>query len=162
MPKPFYCFPVVGVLNSKPGEIIEDEGRVSFDGARVLVVDDEPMNLIVSNGMFKNYGCIVTTCESGPEAIELCRENDYDIIFMDQRMPHMDGTQALNVIRSQHGGANLDTTVICLTADAVSGARERYIAEGFDDYLTKPIESANLERTIIRYLPEEKVVAEHE
>ncbi len=130
--------------------------------AQILVVDDTQINLMVFRELLKNTLISIDTAKSAKEAIVMTLDKKYDIIFMDQRMPHMDGTQALNVIRSQHGGANLDTTVICLTADAVSGARERYIAEGFDDYLTKPIESANLERTIIRYLPEEKVVAEHE
>ena len=153
MPKPFYCFPVVGVLNSKPGEIIEDEGRVSFDGARVLVVDDEPMNLIVSNGMFKNYGCIVTTCESGPEAIELCRENDYDIIFMDHMMPGMDGIEAMKRIRSDQSRGKIITPMIAFTANAVSTAREMFRQAGFDGFVSKPVDRVELERVMRRVLP---------
>ena len=130
--------------------------------AQVLVVDDTKINLMVFKQLLKTTEMNIDTAGSAKEAIVMTMNKKYDIIFMDQRMPHMDGTQALNVIRTQRGGVNTDTTVICLTADAVSGARERYLAEGFDDYLTKPIESENLESTIIRYLPEEKVVFENE
>ena len=71
-------------------------------------------------------------------------------------MPGMDGTEALPIMRTQEGGLNKETPVVCLTADAVSGARERYLAEGFTDYLTKPIESAALERMLLQYLPKDK------
>ena len=153
MPKPFYCFPVVGVLNSKLGDDISEEGRVTFPGARVLVVDDEPMNLIVSNGMFKTYGCVVTTCESGPEAIELCRENEYDIIFMDHMMPVMDGIEAMKRIRSDQTRGKMITPIIAFTANAVSTAREMFKREGFDGFVSKPVDRIELERVMKRVLP---------
>ena len=81
----------------------------------------------------------------------------YDAILMDQRMPEMDGTEALHTIRDSEKGASKASPVICLTADAVVGARERYLNEGFTDFLTKPIDSYALEKMIIKYLPEEKV-----
>ena len=72
-------------------------------------------------------------------------------------MPNMDGTEALGHIRSQEGGANRDTPVICMSADAIIGARERYIAEGFDDYLSKPINSHELEQALMKHLPQSKI-----
>ncbi len=153
MPKPFYCFPVVGVLNSKLGDDIVEDGRVTFPGARVLVVDDEPMNLIVSNGMFKTYGCVVTTCESGAEAIELCRENEYDIIFMDHMMPVMDGIEAMKRIRSDQARGKVITPIIAFTANAVSTAREMFKSEGFDGFVSKPVDRIELERVMKRVLP---------
>ena len=74
----------------------------------------------------------------------------------------MDGTEAMNRIRKQENGLNRETPIVCLTADAVSGAKARYLAEGFTDYLSKPIESAALEATLVRYLPPEKVTLQEE
>ena len=144
-----------------------EKHRESFlaPDARILIVDDTRMNLTVAKGLLKNTEIRIETADSGAEAIELARRTRYDMILMDQRMPKMDGTEAMHQIRDQMNGANCSTPVICLTADAVSGAKERYIAEGFTDYLTKPIDSAALERVLIRYLPAEKVIltpAEHE
>lgn len=153
MPKPFYCFPVVGILNSKPGDEMTEEGKVSFPNARVLVVDDEPMNLIVSNGMFKTYGCHVTTCESGQEAIDLCRENEYDIIFMDHMMPVMDGIEAMKRIRADQSRGKILTPIIAFTANAVSTAREMFRSEGFDGFVSKPVDRVELERVMKRVLP---------
>jgi len=79
------------------------------------------------------------------------------MIFMDQRMPEMDGTQAFHKIRESSDGLSKDVPVVCLTADAVIGAKERYLTEGFSDYLTKPIDNYALEKMITKYLPEDKV-----
>ena len=126
--------------------------------ARILIVDDTKMNLTVAVGLLKNTMIQIDTAVSGEEALDLTQINPYDLILMDQRMPNMDGTEALHIIRTQEDGANRETPVICLTADAVIGARERYLAEGFTDYLTKPIDSQALEEILIRYLPEDKVI----
>ena len=125
--------------------------------ARVLIVDDTPMNLMVAVGLLKNTGVNIDTADGGEEALALTRARVYDLILMDQRMPKMDGVEALHRIRTQAEGVNRDTPVICLTADAIIGAKERYMAEGFTDYLTKPIDSQALEQMMTRYLPVEKV-----
>ncbi len=127
-------------------------------GARILVVDDTRMNLIVAEGLLKNTEMQIDTAESGSEALRLTQAVLYDVILMDQRMPVMDGTEALHLIRKQADGLNRSTPVICLTADAISGAREQYLAQGFTDYLTKPIDSSALRRMLMRYLPAEKVI----
>jgi len=126
--------------------------------ARILIVDDTRMNLTVAAGLLKNTGIGIDTAGGGEEAIKLAQSVPYDLILMDQRMPIMDGTEAMGRIRAQEDGANRTTPMICLTADAVSGARERYLAQGFTDYLTKPIDSAALEKMLVKYLPAEKVI----
>ena len=125
--------------------------------ARILIVDDTRMNLNVAVGLLKSTGVQTDTAQSGRQAVALAQRNAYDLILMDQRMPEMDGTEALRKIREQQEGLNRETPVICLTADAIIGARERYLAEGFTDYLPKPIDSRELEKKLIRYLPGEKV-----
>ncbi len=126
--------------------------------ARILVVDDTRMNLTVLVSLLKSTQLNIETALSGREAIALAHDSAYDVILMDQRMPEMDGSEALSRIRADQNGRNTDTPVICLTADAVIGARERYLAEGFSDYLTKPIDSRALEKMLMKYLPREKLL----
>ncbi len=125
--------------------------------AHILIVDDTRMNHVVAKGLLKETGIAIDTADSGQAAISCAEKKRYDIILMDQRMPGMDGITAMHRIKEDVNSLNLDTPFICLTADAVMGARERYIAEGFDDYLTKPLEGRVLEEMLIRYLPEDKV-----
>ncbi len=124
--------------------------------ARILVVDDTKMNLLVVENLLKKTGIKIDTAINGPDSIELAKNNAYDIILMDQRMPGMDGTEAMREIRNLESSLNSATPVICLTADVVRGAKERYIQMGFNDYLTKPIDSAELEKMLINYLPADK------
>lgn len=125
--------------------------------ARILIVDDTEMNLMVMRGILKATELQVTTASSGKEAIALAAQSDFDLILMDQRMPEMDGTETQKRIRMQADGKNRDLPIICLTADAIQGARERYLEQGFTDYLSKPVESAALEEMLMRYLPANKV-----
>ena len=133
-------------------------GSFRAPDARLLVVDDTRMNLTVAEGLLKNTGILVDTALSGTDALKLTLSKPYDLILMDQRMPEMDGTEALHHIREQEHGLNRQAPVICLTADAIAGARERYLAEGFTDYLSKPINSRELRRILLRYLPAEKII----
>ncbi len=125
--------------------------------ARLLIVDDTKMNLTVAVNLLKKTMIQIDTATGGAEAINLAEKNAYDLILMDQRMPGMNGTQALEKIRELENRMNEKTPVICLTADAIRGAREKYISEGFTDYLTKPIDSKSLERALLNYLPKEKI-----
>lgn len=126
--------------------------------ADVLIVDDTPMNLTVAVGLLKDTKMQIDAATSGEEALTLTETKAYDVILMDQRMPKMDGIESFRRIREQENGLNRETPVICLTADAISGARERYLAEGFTDYLTKPIDSQDLIRMLMKYLPSEKLI----
>ena len=125
--------------------------------ARLLIVDDTKMNLLVATEFLRDTLVGVDTASSGREAVELALQNKYDVILMDQRMPEMDGEETFREIRRHRDGPNIDTPVICLTADAVVGAREKYLSKGFNDYLTKPIDSTYLEMMLRKYIPAEKI-----
>ncbi len=156
MRKPFFCFPVIAVLNTNPREEIKAEGRMYCNGVRALVVDDEPMNLTVAMGIFRQYGMTVETAASGQEAIEMCRNNEYDIVFMDHMMPVMDGVEAMKRIRSEWGrdkNKSYDTPIVALTANTVSTAKEMFLREGFDGFIGKPVDIAELERVLKKVLP---------
>ena len=124
------------------------------ENARVLVVDDLAVNLVVFKGLLKKTKIIVDTASSGKDGIDLTKINKYDIIFLDHLMPEMDGIETLDAIRSDDANINRETVAVCLTANAVTGAKEFYMENGFDDYLTKPINSDQLEKMIYRYLSE--------
>ena len=126
--------------------------------ARVLIVDDTKMNLTVTAGLLKYTEIQIDTALSGAEAVAMAERTAYDVIFMDSRMPGMDGAETLRRIRGLDG-PNRDMPVICLTADAIVGAKERYLAEGFSDYLSKPVNSRMLEDMLMKYLPKEKVMS---
>ncbi|MCR5054178.1 MAG: EAL domain-containing protein [Lachnospiraceae bacterium] len=123
--------------------------------ARILVVDDTPMNLTVIKSLLKRTELNIDTCTSGVETLEMVKEKKYDIIFLDYRMPEMDGSEVLRRLKLMDH-MNVDTPVVVLTANALSGARERFLKEGFDDYLTKPVVAGKLEETILKFLPEDK------
>ena len=133
--------------------------RESFHAprARILIVDDTRINLSVVVNLLKNTRMQIDTATDGAAAVDMARKYSYDLIFMDQRMPEMDGTEAFHKIRETEKGASKDAPVICLTADAVIGAKERYLSEGFTDYLTKPVNSLALENMLMKYLPGDKV-----
>ncbi len=125
--------------------------------AEVLVVDDNPMNLTVFKSLLKRTRVRIDMAESGDECLKLTREKAYDIIFLDHMMPEKDGVETLRELREQEADKNTQTPVVCLTANAISGAKEEYIAEGFDDYLSKPIDADLLEDMMIMYLPTDKI-----
>ena len=125
--------------------------------ATILIVDDTRINLTVAVNLLKNTRMKIDTATSGADAVNMAAKTRYDIIFMDQRMPEMDGTEAFHKIRDDENSLSNDVPVICLTADAVIGAKERYLSEGFSDYLTKPIDNYALEKMIMKYLPDDKV-----
>ncbi len=152
----------IGDYQSRAGKnCIEDEGHrdlFTAPDACILAVDDTYMNLVVLKELLKDTKIKIDTAAGGKEAVRLAEEKKYDIILMDQRMPKMDGIQTMKTICSSGSGLNKDTPFICLTADAISGAKDRYIAEGFADYLTKPVDVIVLENMLLRYLPQNKVI----
>ena len=125
--------------------------------ARVLVVDDTPVNLTVFVSLLKRTGLQIDTAESGDECISLFIKNHYDVIFLDHMMPDKDGIETLKEMKGIVDTPNSATPVICLTANAISGMREMYTNAGFDDYLTKPIDAERLEMMLLQYLPKDKV-----
>ena len=125
--------------------------------AEILVVDDTPMNIKVFVSLLKSTKVKIDVAESGDKCLDMTKTKKYDLIFLDHRMPHKDGIETLAELKAMEDNPNTKTPVISLTANAISGAREEYIAAGFDDYLTKPVNSEKLEDMIMRYLPEELV-----
>ncbi len=128
--------------------------------ARILVVDDVPMNLKVFKGLLKGTCINIDTAESGAKCLELVEKNRYDMIFLDHMMPEMDGIETFKRIKQNKNSPNGNTPVIMLTANAMSSAREEYFKIGFTDYLSKPIHNAGLENIILRYLSPDIVETE--
>ena len=118
--------------------------------AKILVVDDNDMNLKVFKFLLKNTKINITTVLSGVETLELLKSNKYDVIFLDQMMPGMSGIETLQYIKEQKLAEG--TPVVARTADGISGAREMYMEQGFTDYLAKPIIYEELEKLLLEYL----------
>ena len=124
--------------------------------ARILVVDDIKMNILVFTKLLRNNKMQIDTASSGPEAIKMASEGSYDIIFIDHLMPEMDGIETLQHMKEAEGSDK--PVYIALTANAISGAREMYLDAGFVDYVSKPVEGEKLEKLIKSYLPPEKLL----
>ena len=123
-------------------------------GIKVLIVDDNVINRKVARGFLKSYEFDLTEAESGPEAIELVRDNRYDIIFMDHMMPMMDGIEATEIIRRDCGENGTAPAVIALTANAMEGMREQFLSNGFQDFIAKPLDRKELNQLLLRWVPE--------
>ncbi len=128
--------------------------------ASALVVDDNEMNLEVIAGLMERTRMKVDLALSGPEGIEKMSHRRYDIVFLDQMMPGMDGVETLKSMRMKYDMRGV--SVIALTADAVAGAREFYLEKGFDDYVSKPVKSDELERVLKNHLPEKLLVKQED
>lgn len=126
--------------------------------ARVLIVDDNAVNRRVFVKLLKETQIHVDEASGGEECLELVKKQAYDLIFLDHMMPDMDGIMVLHHMREMTDYPCEETPVIALTANAVTGAREMYLREGFEDFLAKPVNSEKLERMILDMLPEEKVI----
>ncbi len=136
---------------------VEKTPMVMAPEAKVLVVDDNAVNLKVAKGLIRTFGISVDTCMSGRECLEILRETrDYDIIFLDHMMPELDGIDTLNLIRSDTSEYMKKVPCIALTANVMAGVREMFISEGFDDYVPKPIDMMWLNGILRKYLPLEK------
>ena len=158
MPKPFYGSKIVDILRSAGKTDEEPEDMViRFPDLKALVVDDEHMNLVVAKEIFGNYGMKVTCASRGREAVELCENTDFDIIFMDHMMPEMDGVEAMHRIRQTGSKRNREICIVALTANASSRAKEMFLKEGFDGFIPKPIRLGELERVLRSVLPKSAV-----
>jgi signal transduction histidine kinase/DNA-binding NarL/FixJ family response regulator len=124
--------------------------------ARILIVDDIETNLEVAEGLLAPYEMKVQLCGGGAEAVRMAAEGSYDLIFMDHMMPEMDGIEATAAIRAMEGEYFRTVPIIALTANAISGMREMFLQNGFNDFLSKPIEISKLNEIIERWIPKEK------
>ncbi|MDO5145693.1 MAG: ATP-binding protein [Eubacteriales bacterium] len=159
--KPVHVVSVANALKyKKRGEEADKKSREkSFQApsAKILVVDDNIINLKVAMGLMIPYRVQTEPAESGQEAIEKLRASrDYDLVFLDHMMPGMDGVETAAQIRSMEGKYYAELPIVALTANTVSGIREMYLSRGFQDYLAKPIELNQLEQILRTWIPEEK------
>ena len=139
-------------MQRKEREQEESGSFVCAPDAKILVVDDNKTNLTVMKALLKRSQIQVDFATGGNEALELTKNRKYDLILMDHMMPEPDGIQTLHLIRENRDNINKETKVIVLTANALEGVREQYLQEGFDDYLSKPIEVGKLEEKLAKYL----------
>ncbi len=126
--------------------------------AQILVVDDTPINLTVVKGLLKSTKIRVDTAESGRQTLDMVKKKRYDAIFIDHRMPEMDGLETLAAMKKLEGNLCEGVPCIALTANAGAGAKDDYLAAGFDDYLSKPVNGEQLEDMLRHYLPADKVL----
>ena len=135
----------------KPGQ------RFIAPDARILVVDDNIMNLSVIKALLKRTQIQTEIAESGMKCLELTKKNKYDIILMDHMMPEMDGIETLHKLRADDENSNHNSVVIALTANAIAGCREMYMEKGFDDYCSKPVKADMLDALLLHHLPKDIV-----
>ena len=133
-------------------------GNFECPDARVMVVDDNLINLEVAGGILSRYKAQVLVASSGAECLNTLAHDKVDLIFLDYMMPEMDGIDTLKNIRAMDRQEMKELPVIALTANAVSGAREMFMEAGFDEYISKPIELDKFEKLLRKYLPQEKIL----
>ena len=161
--KPFYALSFAAVMNNDRF-IMDSHGSGNFTtrfvapDAKILIVDDNAINLKVAAGLMKPYNMKIITAISGAEAIEAVKSKDFDLIFMDHMMPEMDGIETTHIIREMPGKYYQEVPIIALTANAVNGAREMFLEKGFNEFLPKPIETSMLDRLLRSWLPQDVVI----
>jgi len=156
---PAHCISIANILNGIAESQTSDENsahivKFTAPNARILIVDDINTNLTVAEGLLLPYKMHIDLCTSGKEAIEAVKSNNYDLILMDHMMPEMDGITAVKRIRKK----NKYVSIVALTANAVSGSREMFIDNGFNDFLSKPIDTMKLNSIMEKWIPKEKQI----
>lgn len=146
-------------LTEVPRESVRKEDEIepfSAEDCRVLVVDDNLVNRKVARGFLRPYGFMIDEADSGPKSIECVRQTKYDIIFMDHMMPEMDGIEAVQIIRSECGENGTQPVIIALTANAMEGVRDMFLSNGFQDFITKPLDKRTLNEALKKWIPEQR------
>ena len=143
-------------IDSKTGTARDGEETLHFRNARMLVVDDIDINLIIAQETFLIYCDTVDIANSGAKAIEMIRANDYDIVFMDHMMPEMDGVDVTKAVRSMPEEKYHELPIVALTANVVGDVRDMFIENGMNDFLAKPLDVSEVERVLREWVPKEK------
>ena len=152
----------LGALMAEAGTEKKREKYVpSFQApdAKVLVVDDNKVNLTVIRGLLKKTGMQITCVETGQDCLELTKKEMYHIIILDHMMPEMDGIETLVRLKTDESNLCQQSAIIALTANAIAGMRDMYLEKGFTDYISKPIDGIGLEKILKQYLPRELMKA---
>ena len=160
--KPFFVLSILAALKNAVAEngekVVEVENHQLYaPEAHILVIDDNRMNIRVVEGLLRAYGVKVSYALSGQEGIDMLASKAYDLILLDHMMPGMDGVETFHHIRKKPDLYYKEIPIIALTANAIAGAREMFIKEGFNDFVAKPVESSVLQRTLKRHLPADKL-----
>ena len=132
--------------NKKEEKIDTKEEKIDYSKKKILIVDDNNLNLKVAIRLLDNYKIKPDTCTSGFECLDKLKNNNYDLILLDDMMPKLSGTETLSKIKKEY--PNIKTKIVVLTANAISGMKEKYLDLGFNDYLAKPIDKLELERIL--------------
>ena len=156
---PIHCLQIANILNdtcyNKPSGSIP--ASMIAPEARVLIVDDNAVNLNVAVGLLRIYKINADTAQSGMAALQMVQKNDYDLVFMDHMMPDMDGIDTTNAIRNL-GPKYKQLPIVALTANAIGGVKEVFKAEGLNDFLAKPVERTKLSAVLQKWLPRAKLI----
>ncbi len=150
------CKPISGYRKQEQKKINKHQTDLVIPGTHILVVDDNEMNRKVMLHLLKNTKAQVDDAESGYACIEKMQEKRYDIVFLDHMMPEMDGVETLNKLKAMENYPSAHTPIIALTANAIVGAKEEYLKEGFDGFLSKPIAMRELTDLLLEFVVDEK------
>lgn len=158
--RPVSALNISDLINKKVNSNIKKNsyrGSFAFPKAKVLIVDDNLINLEVTEGLLSRFKCKVVKATSGSEGILCIQNEDIDLVLLDYMMPEMDGIDTLKIIKSMDDGKYKDLPVIAFTANAVSGARKMFKQEGFNDYIAKPIDMERLSLIFLENIPDDKI-----
>lgn len=157
--KPISCLNIADLINETKNYTIRKQtynGKFKLENAKVLIVDDNIINLDVTGELLARYDCAVVKAASGKEGLTCLKHEKFDLVLLDYMMPEMDGIDTLKAIRAL-GEDYQELPVICFSANVVSGARQMFINEGFNEYLSKPLEIDQLEKALLEFIPNEKL-----
>lgn len=151
---PLFGLQLAGFLKNLRGNRKTEEDRTlrQYSHVRLLVVDDNELNLQIAEGLLESFGPRIDCVQSGAEAVEAVKNKAYDLVFLDHMMPGMDGVETLKKIRALPGGANKTLPVVALTANATNSARAMFFEEGFDDFMPKPISIQRMSELLLKWV----------
>ena len=160
---PIHTLQIADIVNSENTSLFYAENQqeplyFTAPEARILIVDDIALNLLIAEELMAPYNMNVDTVDNGAQAIKMIQENTYDLVFMDHMMPGKDGIDTTREVRALEGDYFATLPIIALTANAISGVREMFLKEGLNDFIAKPIETQKLHSILTQWLPQEKLV----
>lgn len=151
-----------GEIKEQAGDAGKDMFTFTLPDATILLVDDNEINREVAQALLEPFEMKIDVVSNGKEALDLVQQNHYDLVFMDHYMPVMDGVEATRRIRSLEGDYYKNLPILALTADAVQGVKEEFLAAGMNDFVSKPIAMKDITSALTRWIPKNKIVRKDE
>ncbi len=151
-----------GEVKEQAGDAGKDMFTFTLPDATILLVDDNEINREVAQALLEPFEMKIDVVSNGKEALDLVQQNHYDLVFMDHYMPVMDGVEATRRIRSLEGEYYQNLPILALTADAVQGVKEEFLAAGMNDFVSKPIAMKDITSALTRWIPKNKIVRKDE